>query len=250
MEIVILSHRRAGRVSTTKHVDGCLICIPESQLAEYLEHHDREQLVTHPDAVVGSSAKRDWIYRKFGDVFQLDDDCIGMFRLTRGLGAPYRVMAPPSEARDAIMAAAETARELGAYLFGFASHAHPRSYKGNRPFRFGGYSPSGALGLLAGSKLWFPTTRLMVEDYWIVLLNAHFHRFAYYDGRWAFGFGETYRGIGGNAEFRFSGVEQASTEWLKEQFGSDVVVPKLKSTMLSPRAWNPGGRSIRMPWKC
>ncbi|MCZ7635716.1 MAG: hypothetical protein M5U12_06540 [Verrucomicrobia bacterium] len=47
-------------------------------------------------------------------------------------------IAPPEVAAVVIQNAADTARQLGAYFFGFASHANPLTYREHRPFRFGG----------------------------------------------------------------------------------------------------------------
>lgn len=107
------------------------------------------------------------------------------------------------------------------------------------------------MGLLAGSKLWFPTDcTLPIDDYWICLLNLYHHRFAWYDCRFAFGFKDTYRGRGGMAEFRVKDTERDATEYLVRHFGADVVQRKAnRGQAATKRQRNEWGRSIVVPWK-
>ena len=246
--ILILSHKRAGRVTTHRHVAGARVLVPESQAAAYARHHPPGQIVTHPDSVVGLPAKRQWVLERYPSNFQLDDDCIGLYRVWRYRGAPVTAIAPPEVAAEVIQNAADTARQLEAYFFGFASHANPLTYREHRPFRFGGYSPAGAIGFLAGHRLWFPRDcTLPMDDYWVCLLNAYHHRYAWFDGRFAFGFKDTYTGRGGMAEFRAGGGEEGATALLKRYFGA-AVVPKRLSKTATKQERNPSARSIALPW--
>jgi hypothetical protein len=258
LPVVITTHKRAGRVTTTRHVANCQLCVPASQAAAYGRFHDPARLIVHPDTVIGDTAKRQWIYDRFSadggrGVFLLDDDVIGLFRIYRPKSGIKKVTASPQQAYDIIQSTADTAQRLGAYLFGFASHAHPATYDEFRPFRFGGYSPGGAMGLIAGSKLWFPADTLPIGDYWICLLNAHHHRYGFYDCRFAVGFQYTYSGVGGMADFRQADSEKRATEYLIEKFGRDVVIPRtgtrVNSLSKNSAARNPHGRSIAIPWK-
>lgn len=250
LKVTILSHKRAGRVTTHRFVDGAVVCIPESQYGAYAQHHPKDQLLVHPDSVVGLPAKRQWVYQQFGNVFMLDDDCIGLYRIYRPKGSQGKSqMASPGRTRELIQMVAETAEKLGAFLFGFASHANPMTFDEFRPFRFGGYSPGGAIGMRAGSKLWFPAdVTLPIDDYWICLLNSFYHRFAWYDCRFAFGFKDTYRGAGGMAEYRVGNTERTATEYLVKQFGS-VVQPKARLKNATKRQRNQWGRRIVLPYR-
>jgi len=248
VQILILSHKRAGRVTTHRHVSNAQICIPESQAASYRQHHLDETLVMHPDSVVGLPAKRQWVYEKFGDVMMLDDDSMGLLRIYRKANSLRKALCSADHCYEIIQRTAATARDMGVYLFGFGSHANPVTYNPFKPFRMGGYSPGGAMGMLAGSKLWFPTdTTLPLDDYWICLLNAYYHRFAFYDSRFAFGFRETYTGQGGMSEFRQDDAEQQATDYLKKWFG-DAVVKKRGRPSVTKVQRNRGGRSITIPW--
>ena len=254
IEVIIVSHKRAGRVSTHRLVDPARVCVPERQFAEYARFHPPKTLLAHPDSVVGLPAKRQWIYKTIGDVMMLDDDSVGFHRIYRASVVRRPAILSPRRAYEVIQSVGETARQLGAFLFGFGPHAHVLTFHQHRPFRFGGYSPGGAIGLLKGSRLWFPTdVTLPIDDYWICLLNAFYHRFAWYDQRFAWGFKETYRGAGGMAEFRNATAEKDATAWLVKHFGSLVRPKKLRGgrdvTQPTTRRWNEFARQIEMPYR-
>jgi hypothetical protein len=252
LPVVIPSHKRAGRVTTHRTVTGALVCVPESQRDDYAKHHPANTLLLHPDSVKGISAKRQWIYEKFPEVFMLDDDVIACQRIWRpagrkGIAATLR----PEEVRDLIEVTAATARELGARLFGFNSHCAPMTYNGWRPFRFGGYTPGGAFGLLRSDKLYFPNTTLPVEDWWICLLNAYHHRFAWFDCRFAFGFKDTYTGVGGCAELRVDDGEKKAFDYLKRHFGAAVqrkTANANRNRQTTKRERNTAPRTMVIPW--
>jgi hypothetical protein len=258
LRVIILSHKRVGRVTTHKYVAGCEICVPESQADEYAKRYPDLQLLVHPDDVIGAAAKRQWLLDLGVDQFQLDDDMIGLYRIYRRRGAWKKSVVRPDRAREIIEATAETARELGAYLFGFGSHCNPMTYDALRPFRFGGYSPSGAVGILAGTpgcKISIPTeTTLPFEDYWLCLINAYHHRYAFYDARFAAGFKLTYIGAGGNAEYRAPSSdgdepEVLATRYLQKHFGDAIRESEYGSSVVTKRGLNPGRRQIRLPYR-
>lgn len=233
---------------------NALICVPASQKAEYARFHPPEVLVTHPDSVVGLCAKRQWAYDRWGDVFQLDDDSFGLFRIYRPAGKRIEVrpeITSPRRAWELIQLAGHTARQTGAHLFGFASHAHPLTYNQFRPFKRGGYSPGGAMGLLRGSRLFWPQSTAPIDDDWICLLNAFHHRYAWYDGRFAFGFRETYRGAGGMSEFRArpGSTEKDATVYLVRAFGEAVVPKKPRGSGATKRQRNEWARRIELPYR-
>jgi len=252
--IVILSHKRAGRVTTHEHVKGAKVCVPEGQAEDYARFHAPETLLVHPDTVVGLCAKRQWVCERCGDVMMLDDDSNGLYRLYRPRDATIyrarRTRCSPTRAAEIVQAVAETARRLGAFLFGFGAHCNPVTYYPGRPFSFGGYTPGGSVGVLAGSKLWWPEDcTLPVDDWWVCLLNAYYHRYAYYDRRFAWSFAETYRRQGGMAEFRHQGAEEEATAYLIRHFGGEVVVHKWTPTSVTRREFNTSPRRIQLPWR-
>lgn len=251
---LILSHKRAGSVTTHRRVANCELVVPESQADAYALAHPELPIITHPDSLKGMAAKRQWSYERFGDQMQLDDDMIAIFRIYRRQGGWKKSVLGPARAYEVIQQVGETAREMGAYLFGFGSHANPMTYDALRPFKMGGYTPGGALGLLAGSKLSFPEHWVLGQDHWICLLNAYYHRYCFFDCRFAAGFNETYVRPGGLSEFRAPGAdgiepEVAATAKLRQHFGDAVRTSSYGSSVVTKRGKNPGRRQIHLPFK-
>ena len=255
---IILSHKRAGIVSTHKHVANCTICIEDSQADEYAKAHPGLPQLVHPDDVKGLWAKRQWVKERMGDHVQLDDDSIGVFRVYRPQRGWKKSVMGPHRAYDLLQMSGDRARKLGAKLFGFGQHAHPLTYNGLKPFRFGGYTPGGCLGMLEGAEFFWPTDNTLGDgcDYWVCLLNAHFHRYAFFDRRFTFAFRGTYSGGGGLNEFRAGaegGAEGQHFEvlrYLQTAFGKDVVVRNFGGPgVVTQRIKNPARRTIRLPYR-
>ncbi len=224
VKIVIPSHGRADRVTTIRSVSDPILCVAESQVESYREHNDCE-IVVHPDDVVGLNAKRDWICAHFGDVMMLDDD---ITFLQRQYEIPA-TCANPVECREIIQATAYTASQLGVYVFGFATVSNPTYYRGSDPFRLTGFCNGCGFGLLKGSKVKFTHRRyplVAVEDFYASLLNAYYHRMAFFDMRFAFHQTKTFRNVGGQALFRTSETEKESEVALKWLFGNAVISKK------------------------
>lgn len=251
--IIILSHKRAGRVTTHRCIEHAKVCIPESQVWAYKVHHHGKTIIAHPDSVIGLPAKRDWCIRNLGSILMLDDDSLGMVRLYRHKGLQSgewrKGNVSPGRAYDVVQMVADTARQVGAFLWGFNNHPSPMCFIEHRPFRFGGYNPGGSIGVHTGSKLWWPQTTLPVDDYWVCLLNAHLHRKAWYDLRFAWGFKDTYVGAGGMAEYRIGGKEKDATTFLLEHFGNQVVVRKVIANGATRQNKNRWSRRIAMPYR-
>lgn len=230
IERLILSHKRAGQVKTHLHIPDCKLVVPESQADDYAKHHPGVELVTHPDSVVGIWAKRQWCWERFGSQMQFDDEFVGFYRCYRTQGSWKKPALGPERAVELIEATADRARKLGAYLFGFGHHIKPEWYDGFKPFRFGRYTRSGALGLLEGGKFWWPTDVTLGDgdDYWICLLNAHYHRYAFFDRRFCAHFDDFYDPdnppTGGLEEFRTEDeLEDEATTFLQRHFGREVI---------------------------
>lgn len=121
--VVVPSAGRAAGLSTHKAFAEIIVCIPESELGQYRQFHPDLEYVTHPDSLKGLTLKKQWIYEKFGDVFLTDDDVRDVHRRARIEGEPVRLTG--KEANDVVDATAESARNLGVYLFGFSRETHP-----------------------------------------------------------------------------------------------------------------------------
>jgi hypothetical protein len=222
VKVVIPSHKRAARVRTKDAVANCILCVPESQLKEYKQNNPNIEIVTHPDTVRGLAAKRNWIYRKFGNVMMLDDDIQAMQRLYIPPYSLLPTVIEPALAYDIIQVTANMAKELGAYLFGFGTVSDARCFKPYRPFRLTGYCNGCAFGLLKGSNIFFHEEAIAVEDYFGSLINAFYHRYAFFDTRFGMVQLATFKNIGGQAEFRNQETERNDFLFLKRMFGSIV----------------------------
>jgi len=243
VQIVIPSHKRPERVHTMQVVADAVICIPESQKKDYARYWGDDVLVTHPDSVVGLTAKRQWIYEHFGNVFMLDDDIRDMRRLYPLKKARVRSR---NTARDIIYATADAARQAGAYLFGFNKNPNPASYRSHKPISLTGYVTGCAHGLLEGSKLYYDTNVVVNEDFWISALNAYHHRYCYKDMRFTFMQQQTHKNPGGLAEFRNLKTEEADYKYLVDKFGKDVI--RLKEDTKLRKRNHPFEKTIYLPF--
>lgn len=243
LETIIVSHRRAGRVTTHRAVAGCSVCVPEGQAADYRAAHPELPVIEHPDSVAGLPAKRQWILERYPDVFMLDDDLKAMRAVHRRAGEPAAVA--PELARQIILATAANARAAGCFLFGFASSTIPTAYSGLEPVSLSGYLIEGWIGFLSGSKLFYPRDLRLCGDYWISCLNAFYHRKAWRDNRFSFTATDTFCNPGGQSEFRNTEAEREAYEYLKLHFG-DVVQLK-KDTHLAKRK-HPWQKTLDLPF--
>jgi hypothetical protein len=242
VEIVIPSHKRPGNVITSKLLPSAVVCIPESQLSDYEKADPDIKYLTHPDSVVGLTMKRQWIYENVGNVFMLDDDITAMRRLYTEPGEPADLS--QVEIHELIDRTAWSARQAGAFLFGFNNRPNPTMYKPMEPIQLTGYITGCATGLLSGSKLWYNARIRCNEDYWISLLNAYYHRIIWRDNRFAFIQKDTFVAKGGLAEFRNVDAEKEDFEILKAAFG-DAVELKV-DTKLAKRK-HPYQKTMRIP---
>ena len=165
---------------------GAIICVPQAQEAEYRRLNPDTEILAHPVEIIGLAAKRNWIYQKFGDVMMLDDDLTRFSRLYLEPNSLRSSRVTPEETLAIIQNTAYMARQLGAYVFGFSSVADARNFKPQKPFRLTGYCTGSSFGLLKGSKVFFHKEAVAVEDYFASLVNAYYHRYAFFDLRFGF----------------------------------------------------------------
>jgi hypothetical protein len=222
VKIVIPSHRRADRVRTAAIVPGAIICVPKSQEPAYKRHNPGCEIVTHPDDVAGLAPKRNWIYEKLGNVIMLDDDLTRFSRLYLEANSLRSSRVSPKETVAIIQQTAYTARQLGAYVFGFSSVADARNFKPQKPFRLTGYCNGSSFGLLKGSRVFFHKDAIAVEDYFASLVNAYYHRYAFFDLRFGFVQQRTFKNLGGQSEFRNKASEEHDYKFLRRMFGNVV----------------------------
>jgi len=222
IKIVIPSHKRSDRVKTAAIVPNAIICVPKSQEAEYRRHNPENEILSHPDEIVGLAPKRNWICQNLGDVMMLDDDLTRFSRLYLEANSLQCSRGTPEETASIIEQTAYMAKQLGAFVFGFSSVADARNFKPQRPFRFSGYCNGSSFGLLKGSQVYFHKEAIAVEDYFASLINAYYHRYAFFDLRFGFVQQKTFKNLGGQAEFRSTKSEEQDYKFLRQMFG-DVV---------------------------
>jgi hypothetical protein len=246
MTKVIVSHKRANDVKTAKVFLDALICIPESQLGEYKEYNPDREFLVHPDSVVGLSPKRQWIYEKLGDNFQLDDDIISIRRVYMEKDSGKPISLTPFESSGLIDDIYNIIKPAGIKFFGFNSSANPKAYSGLTPIYHNKYITGGAFGIIKDENLFFPDYPHFVgEDYFISALNAHFNRFSYIDGRFAFQFCETERGKGGCSDYRTEEKRKETYFYLKKCFGNAIIPKKVSTIKKTVNNWE---KTLKIPY--
>lgn len=227
MKKIIVSHKRADRVTTYQHIADCIICVPKAQEDDYKAHNPGIEILTHPDDVIGISPKRQWILEQFEEVFMLDDDIIGTNRVW--LPPKYEIdKLTPKDVSNWIDDLAYLAKEMKAPLFGFNKTGNHAGYHGTIPFEFNKYIPGACMGFIKGHGLHFPKWAEFVgEDYYASALNAYHNRKNLIDNRLAFAFDKTENNPGGVADFRTETRRKETYIFLKKHFG-DAIQPKQK----------------------
>ncbi|MFW6145450.1 MAG: hypothetical protein ACOC4Y_01495 [bacterium] len=223
LPIIIPSHNRPLNLKTHKKVEGCIVCIPEAQYEDYKRHKDDVEIITHPDDIIGLSAKRQWIWEKFGDHFEIDDDLLYVRRLYLPAGSERKHQVDPHTAKLWINDLYMLAKEMDVKLFGFSPTSHPMVYNGDKPFEFNKFIRGGTLGLIWDEKLWFPKwPHFTGEDSWINLLNAYHYRKGLLDMRLSFYFDKEHSNHGGCSEYRSPDTLWEDYVILRKYFGEST----------------------------
>lgn len=240
---------------TVLAVKPLILCVTESEADEYKAAYPDNELLVHPDSVVGYPPTKQWIYDQLGDVFYLDDDITEMRRVYDPDQTPHM---EAELAYEAIQATAYVARQAGAFLWGFQNYTMSYAYDVFKPFKTTGYVNGMSHGLFAGSRLNFPDDRYFFgSDYYQSALNAHYHRYVWCDCRFGFYQIKTFRNAGGLSEFRTLERERESFEKLQRFFGSDTIKLKGKSGGRPPstsaarkesNAGHPYEKILSIPW--
>ena len=241
IKIVIPSHLRHDRVSTTKAIDNCILCVSETQAALYKEYNRKNEIVTHSDRLIGIATKRQWIYEKFGNVFMVDDDVIKMARVYTEKGKNDRVS--KKDAYDLIQQLSSIAIAMNVFLFSFSKNPMPIAFNDLKPYNLTGTVMGGGFGLIEKSKIHFRSKLNLNEDYFISGINAHYHRKCLIDNRFTFRFRNTFENKGGLASFRTISKELEDTLTLKKYFGESI---KLKKDTHLAKVKVKGSRTLKI----
>ena len=229
--IVCPSFHRAGAVKTfAAFGEDLLLLVAQRQFDEYRAIYPSARIDCHPDDLHGMSPVRQWMYEKYGDLFMVDDDVPVMFDHTsERIGR-----CEPAKARDVIQRLHDQAADMGLFLFGTSDDPNPLHFQPHRPFRLTGVVRGRAMGIRAGSRLWFPTDPVTDDEMSISGLNAYQHRCVLVDNRYALA-GDEYT-PGGWAARRTTSTIDTWVDKLQGMFGSAIVKQKM------------GDASLVVPW--
>lgn len=237
LTVVCPTHGRAGGVTAFETFgEDLLLCVAESQAPAYRAEHPNARIDVHPDTIVGLGPKMTWMYEKYGALFRVDDDAKQMLCHVDGSKVPQ------DEAVSVVERLADQAEQMGAYLFGLTSEVRPLYFAPQDPFTFTGHIDGGKMGLLPGSKLWWPEDIAFADDFWINALNGHHHRFSLIDDRYAIPTPDAGVAKGGLASFRTTAGVWQKAEFLKDSFG-DAVVLRDKNDSGFTYPWK-----LKVPW--
>lgn len=255
--VVCMSYKRAGAVRSVSAVSNLILCVTESEAAAYRDAYPDNEVVAHPDEVRGYCPTKQWIWDRWSyRVFTMDDDLTEMRRMYDPEQKPHMSM---EEAYDAIQSTAETAREAGAFLWGFANYTMSYAYDVFQPFRMVQVVNGMSHGVFPGLDVRLPEDPYFFgSDYFVSAMNFFKHRFVWCDTRFGFYQVKTFRNPGGLSEFRTLDRERKSFEELQRLFGSQVIrlkghrggrPPATRSSRKQDTAGHPYEKVLDIPWK-
>lgn len=221
IKIVVPTKGRPQAICAHKFVSNTIICVEESEHGIYKEHNPDYEFLVHPDSVKGLSPKREWISKKVGSVFMMDDDIKGFSRMSQKQGESSKVS--PELAYHVIQWAASMARIMGCYLFGFSKLVNPQHYSGHNPFKMTGTIDECAFGILSGApKLKIEDKMTLGYEFYMSGINAYHYRKAFFDMRYTPNHASFGDDVGGCANMRTLETEKKDLELLKYYFGNAV----------------------------
>jgi hypothetical protein len=224
VKVIIPSMGRPETVMTKQVIANASICVPDSQVADYEKYNPECEIIGHPDSVKGLMAKRQWIYDNYPNVFMVDDDMVQVKRNFESPASPEHQEddeLSPFQVYELVQVLAHTAKEMGAYLFGYGVIKNPLHFSPQKPFKLVGNIPGWTVGMLEGSKLKFPDVQLWIEDDYISLLNQYYHRYMLIDQRYTFM--EKQQKTGGIVGDRDPEKVEAGLNYLRAKFGRKKV---------------------------
>ena len=247
VKLIILSHKRSNKVDTLETISNCSLCIPESQVEDYLKYNGDVEIIAHPDSIKGLSAKMRWVHQRYPNCVMLDDDLNKMSRTYIDKEFDEGSKIDMDTAYDIIQSTAFTAREAGCMMFGFSNTARPVDYSSMKPYKLSGFAIGGSMGFFEGFKMVLPDECVSACDFFVSAINAHFHRKCFINTRYAFTSKEgTFISTGGMAEHRTLDTERKDYYLLKEYFGA--AIQRKKATSMRKSLANEYERTLKIPF--
>jgi hypothetical protein len=231
MQIVIPSRERSDILAdcSLKIFPDAMVCVAESEVEAYKPL--TQNLLVHPDSVVGLPVKRQWILDQLDDevVVQVDDDLVFVRSLASCRSSV--IIRRPEDVYRIVENAMMCAKGSGAGVFGFATTGDMRMFRPYKPFRLAGWCGS-VLGVI-GRKVRYDPNVLIRDDVDLCLQSMLKHRIIWQDSRFFFeNKYQNFTGPGGNAKFRSEKQQSRDVETLKRKWAGYFSFRKaLKSEM-------------------
>lgn len=219
MKIICPSRKRA-HIFQTK-IEDMVVLVDKSEEKDY--KNIGFEIDTH-EGLTSLSRIREYAYRRYGDVFFVDDDIVSVERLY----TTENQALTPTEIRDLIFDTQYISSQVGAKLYGFNNDPNPTHYNQHKPFMMLGYINGCAMGLNKSDKLYFDPNTTACESHWISLLNAYYHRYCFIDKRFHFRqkADSTFILEGGQTGRRTLESEKNDTLFLRRKFGNSVQIKR------------------------
>jgi len=224
-KIVIPSRKRSDIFTTEIH--NSIICIDISEKKDY-ENFDSE--IIYHEGLKNLAQIRQFLYKKFGDIFMIDDDIVSVERTY----ATTDSILTAKEAYKIIQETYYNSKQINAKLWGFNNDPSPTHYNQHKPFMLKGYINGCAIGVNQSEHLFFTDKTTACESHWINLLNAYYYRYNFIDKRFHFRQKKdsTFNLKGGQSGKRTLETERNDTLYLRKMFGNSIQIKKTKNKTL------------------
>ena len=220
INIVIPSSGRSKFLTT--NIKNQIIIVEDIEYEKYKEKFDCE-IVSHPK-FKNLAQKRNWVIRKFENVFMVDDDVLNFVKVYDTLKRQDR-NCTPDEIYNIIQENYQRAKDLNVKLFGFSASPVPMQFNSLKPINFNVNMCGGAYGIIK-SDLKFNENTTACDSHWIQLLNLYLYKRNLVDRRYSLEFQETFFTSGGQSLKRTMQSEKKDTLFLRECFGDVVKLRK------------------------
>lgn len=226
LRLVIMSRGRAKTMTSHRLFPSATLVVPESEFQTYYAAAlvDGSQIEAIPDAVIGISAVRNWIVRRFPEdaIVMIDDDikaCVALVSLRCRKLLPDEIVAMISNA-------AHCAAGAGARIFGWHQRSDPKLLQRNDPFGLHHWV-GGVLGVIGKEPRWDELLRCKC-DIDACLTEFMERRIVWQDARFCF-VQERDKNLGGNSLFRSEERIKVEQRHLKRKWKGHIQFENYKS---------------------
>ena len=222
LRVVIPSRKRVdilGR-SAIHLFPNATLCIAEEELEDYQPAFPDNEIVTHPDDVIGIVPVRQWILDNFDDeaICMVDDD---VYKVIGLIGIRPITFHDPADVLRIVQNAANIAFGIGAPIFGFSQvWADPRKFRAMDPFSFTSWV--GLVIGLIGRSLSYDSKLRLRDDVDICLQAMLTQRITYQDQRFSFMMRDRIGTPGGGAVSRSKERDDFEINYLHKKWGKHL----------------------------